>query len=71
VIVEAGPRSGTMTTARHALTLSRPLMAVPGPVTSPQSAGCHQLIRIGQATCVTDAGDILGVVSPAAEAAAP
>jgi DNA processing protein len=66
VIVEAGLRSGTMTTARHALALGRPLMAVPGPVTFPQSAGCHQLIRTGQATCVTAADDILGVIGSCA-----
>ena len=34
-------------------------MAVPGPVTSGQSAGCHQLIRDHGAACVTDAADIL------------
>ena len=38
--------------------LGRPVMAVPGPVTSSQSAGCHQLIRDGHATCVTGAADI-------------
>jgi DNA processing protein len=45
VIVEAGLRSGTLNTARHARQLGRPVLAVPGPVTSAQSAGCHQLIR--------------------------
>ncbi|MBV9449325.1 MAG: DNA-protecting protein DprA [Streptosporangiaceae bacterium] len=70
VIVEAGLHSGTMTTARHALALGRPLMAVPGPVTSPQSAGGHHLIRTRQATCVTSAGDILGVVCASGEVTA-
>ena len=39
VIVEAGERSGALNTARHAAELGRPLMAVPGPVTSRQSVG--------------------------------
>ena len=58
VVVEAGLASGALITARHARELGRPVMAVPGPVTSAQSAGCHQLIRDG-ATCVTSAADIL------------
>ena len=69
MIVEADLRSGTMTTARHALTLARPLMAVPGPVTSTQSAGCHQLIQAGRAACVTDTNDILAVISASGAAA--
>jgi DNA processing protein len=64
VIVEAGERSGALNTARHAAELGRPLMAVPGPVTSPQSAGCHQIIREWGATCVTCAADIIEMVSP-------
>ena len=58
VVIEAGLRSGALITARHARELGRPVMAVPGPVTSAQSAGCHQLIRDG-ATCVTSTADIL------------
>ena len=58
VVIEAGLRSGALTTARHARKLGRPVMAVPGPVTSAQSAGCHQLIRDG-ATCVTSTADVL------------
>jgi DNA processing protein len=45
VVVEAAPRSGARSTARHAGELFRHVMAVPGPVTSTLSAGCHQLIR--------------------------
>ena len=59
VIAEAGLRSGALTAARYARNLGRPVMAVPGPVTSAQSAGCHQLIRDHAAACVTDAADIL------------
>jgi DNA processing protein len=45
LVVEAGRRSGALNTARHARDLGRPLMAVPGPVTSDLSAGCHSVIR--------------------------
>ncbi len=59
VVAEAGLRSGTLNTARQARELDRALMAVPGPVTSAQSAGCHQLIRDAGAACVTSAADVL------------
>jgi DNA processing protein len=45
VVVEAALRSGALNTARHARDQNRPLMAVPGPVTSAVSAGCHEIIR--------------------------
>ena len=45
LVIEAARRSGALNTARHARELNRPVMAVPGPVTSEQSAGCHDLIR--------------------------
>jgi DNA processing protein len=71
VIVEAGERSGALNTARHAAELGRPLMAVPGPVTSAQSAGCHRIIRDWGATCVTRAADIIEMVSPLSVPDAP
>ncbi|WP_426520778.1 DNA-processing protein DprA [Diaminobutyricibacter sp. McL0618] len=58
VVVEAGRRSGSLNTAGHAATIGRPLGAVPGPVTSPASAGCHRLIREYGAECVTNADEI-------------
>jgi DNA processing protein len=64
VIVEAGERSGALNTARHAAQLGKPLMAVPGPVTSAQSAGCHRIIREWNATCVTRADHIIEMLSP-------
>ena len=45
LVVEAGWRSGSLNVAGHAVALGRPLGAVPGPVTSAASAGCHRLIR--------------------------
>jgi DNA processing protein len=59
VIIEAAERSGTLATARHASDLDRPLMAIPGPVTSAMSAGCNTLIRHQRAACVTSAADII------------
>ncbi len=59
VVVEAALRSGALNTARHAHDQGRPLMAVPGPVTSPQSAGCHEAIREWGAVCVTGAKDVM------------
>lgn len=55
VVLEAGTRSGSLNTAGHAAAIGRPLGAVPGPVTSPASAGCHRLFREFDATCVVDA----------------
>jgi DNA processing protein len=58
VVVEAAWRSGALSTARRAADLLRPVGAVPGPVTSMASGGCHQLLRDGVAACVTDAAEV-------------
>lgn len=58
VVVEAGWRSGSLNTAGHAASLGRPLGAVPGPITSAASAGCHRLLREYDAVCVTSAQEI-------------
>lgn len=63
VVVEAGHRSGSLNTAAHAAAVGRPLGAVPGPVTSPSSAGCHRLIREFDATCVTSVDEVLELAS--------
>jgi DNA protecting protein DprA len=62
VVLEAGWRSGSLNTAGHAAALGRPLGAVPGPVTSPTSAGCHRLIREYDAVCVTSAAEMAELV---------
>jgi DNA processing protein len=59
VVVEAAVRSGALNTASWTSRLYRPLMGVPGPVTSAPSEGVHQLIRSGAATLVTRADDVL------------
>jgi DNA processing protein len=58
VVLEAGWRSGSLNTAGHAAAIGRPLGAVPGPVTSVASAGCHRLIREFDAVCVTNADEM-------------
>ena len=58
VVVEASVRSGSLTTAREARDLHLPVGAVPGPVTSMGSAGCHTLLRETDAVLVTDAAEV-------------
>jgi len=70
LVVEAGQRSGALNTARHARDLGRPLMAVPGPVTSELSAGCHTVIRDWQGMLVTSAADVIEHMSPLGAVAA-
>ncbi|QCR20681.1 DNA-protecting protein DprA [Agrococcus sp. SGAir0287] len=67
VVVEASVRSGSINTAGHAATLGRPLGAVPGPVTSGASAGCHRLIRDYGAQLVQGADEMRALVDGDAE----
>ena len=59
VVVEAGIRSGARNTAASAAALGKELMAVPGPITSAASLGCHELIRAGTAIPVSSVAEIL------------
>lgn len=71
VVVEAGVRSGALNTANWAGRLHRHVMGVPGPVTSTQSAGVHQLLREDAALLVTRPEEVLEALAPAGERTVP
>ncbi len=47
LVIEGGVKSGSMITAMQAVEQGKPVFAVPGQITNPQSKGCHKLIRNG------------------------
>lgn len=70
VVVEAAARSGALSTAAWASALDRPVGAVPGPVTSVASVGCHLLLRergavlVGRSSDVVELAGRMGETSP-------
>ena len=58
IVVESAYRGGALSTARTARAYGKPVFAVPGPINSEYSAGCHALIRDGKAQLLTSANDI-------------
>lgn len=59
LVVEANWRSGALNTVSHSERLERPVYAVPGPITSPKSAGTNKLIAENRAQLVIDGNDLL------------
>ncbi len=64
VVIEAGRRSGTLTTAGHAAVLGKPVMPVPGNIANPCNSGSHDLIRDG-ASLVENTAEIAALLAPA------
>ncbi|MFT4287243.1 DNA-processing protein DprA [Nocardioides sp.] len=63
VVVEAASRSGALNTANWTGRLHRPVLGVPGPVTSARSEGVHELVRSGAAGLVTSGEEVLEAVA--------
>jgi DNA processing protein len=70
IVVEGRIASGTLVTARHAANQGVDVLAVPGPVHSPTSAGPHRLLRDG-AGIVTSAADLCALLGIEAKPAPP
>lgn len=66
LVVEAPERSGALITARMAGELNRDVFAIPGPVQSRASHGCHQLIRDG-VTLVQSMEQLVDELGPMSE----
>jgi DNA processing protein len=66
IVVEAPDRSGALITARHAYEQGREVFAVPGPVDSRMSRGCHDLIKDG-AKLIESIDDVLAELGPLTE----
>jgi DNA processing protein len=64
VVIEAAIRSGALNTAGWAEQCGRPVLAVPGPITSRMSAGSHLLVRERNAILATNVADIIEAISP-------
>lgn len=64
LVAQARYRSGALNTANWGCQLHRTVLAVPGPIDSPLSAGCNRLLRSHQATILTDLKDVEGFIEP-------
>jgi DNA processing protein len=71
VMVEAAARSGSRQTLHRAMQLGRAAMAVPGPVTSALSVGCHEELRKLMVQPVASAAHVLEEIGRIGDDLAP
>jgi DNA processing protein len=64
VVVEGGPKSGALITARQALDAGRSVFAVPGSLRNPMAYAPNRLIRAAHAAVLTDVQDLFDELSP-------
>lgn len=64
ILVEAARRSGSLITARFAREQSREVFVIPGHPLDPRAEGTNGLIKGGEVTVVTEAADVVAVLSP-------
>lgn len=62
LVVEAAMKSGSLITAKLANKFGKPLLAVPGPLTSKVAEGTNEIIKTGKGQMVTSASDVLTVL---------
>jgi DNA processing protein len=63
MVIEAGFKSGSINTAGHANELERPVGAIPGPINSTRSAGCHRLIKERRAELISTPNDLFDLLN--------
>jgi DNA processing protein len=71
LVAEAALRSGALNSAGWAEQCGRPVLAVPGPITSGMSQGSHVLVRERDAVLVTSVADVLEAISPLGQQLTP
>jgi DNA processing protein len=62
IITEAAEHSGSLHTANFAIEQGKDVLVVPGPITSPTSVGCNNLIKTG-AAIITNPADVLNAIN--------